>query len=151
DPDRLIGADTQVCPYAELISMGQCEGHNMSISRRRFCEWLAISGGAMANAAPYIETPVDHSVAPAEAMIELPAAPTGSHIGNLYPFVRQQADQSPLELSFLRPEFTNLTRWQPRARAKVFEFLLYAPPRVAPQPQLIKRTDKGDYIEEYLS
>jgi len=123
----------------------------MSISRRQFCEWLAVGGGALANAPLRVETLGDHSVAPAEAMIELPAAPMGSHIGNLYPFVQRQADQSPLELSFLRPEFTNLTRWRPRARAKVFEFMLYAPPRVAPQPQLIKRTDKGDYIEEYLS
>ena len=123
----------------------------MSISRRQFCEWLAVGGGALANAAPHTDTPGDHPVEPAEAIIEPPAVPTGSHIGNLYPFVQQQADQSPLELSFLRPEFTNLKDWQPRARAKVFEFMLYAPPRVAPQPQLIKRTDKGDYIEEYLS
>src|SRR5262249_35844396 len=123
----------------------------MSISRRRFCEWLAVSGGALANATRHVETPGDHSVAPVEAMIEPLAAPTGSHIGNLYPFVQQQADQSPLELSFLRPEFTNLKRWQPRARAKVFEFLLYAPPRVAPQPQLITRTDKRDDIDDYLS
>jgi len=123
----------------------------MSISRRKFCEWLAIGGGALANAAPHIETLGDQSVALAEAMIEPLAAPTGSHIGNLYPFAQRQADQSPLELSFLRPEFSNLKRWQPRARAKVFELLLYAPPRVTPQPQLIKRTDKGDYFEEYLS
>lgn len=123
----------------------------MSMSRREFCEWLAVGGGALANAAPHIEIQDGHFVAPAEAMIETSTAPTGSHIGNFYPFVQRLADQSPLELSFLRPEFTDLKRWQARARAKVFEFLLYAPPRVAPQPQLIKRTDKGDYVEEYLS
>ncbi|MDX2032193.1 MAG: alpha/beta hydrolase family protein [Blastocatellia bacterium] len=118
----------------------------MSVSRREFCEWLAIGAGNLPIAA-------DSAMAreiPGSAPLQ-PVAATGSHIGNLYPFVQQLADQSPLELSFLRPEFTNLRRWQTRARAKVFEFLLYAPPPVAPQPQLIRRTDKGDYIEEYLT
>lgn len=78
-------------------------------------------------------------------------AATGSHLGNLYPFVQKQADRSPLEMSFLRAEFTNLKRWQRRARAKVFEHLFYAPPPVAPQANLIRRTDKGAYIEEYLT
>jgi len=73
------------------------------------------------------------------------------HLGNLYPFVQAQADRSTFELSFLRPEFKNLRQWQKPARARVFDHLFYAPPRVAPQPQLIRRTDKGDYIEEYLT
>ena len=75
--------------------------------------------------------------------------PTGSHLGNLYPFVQGQANHSKFELSFLRPEFTNIRRWQPGARARVLEHLFYAPPRVDPQPQVIRRTDKGDYVEEY--
>lgn len=79
-----------------------------------------------------------------------PAA-TGSHIGNLYPFVQRQADRAPVELSFLRREFRNLSQWQKRARAKVFEHMFYAPPPVDPQPDLIRRTDRGDHIEEYLT
>jgi dienelactone hydrolase len=79
------------------------------------------------------------------------AAKTGSHIGSLYPFVQKQADQSPVELSFLRPEFRDLKQWQKRARAKVFEHMFYAPPPVEPQPQVIRRTDRGGYIEEYLT
>ena len=39
-------------------------------------------------------------------------APAASHIGSLYPFVQRQADHSPLELSFLRPEFSDLAAWQ---------------------------------------
>src|SRR5262249_32281147 len=127
----------------------------MSISGRQFCEWLAASAsvgsGALSSSPLRAETLGDHLNAPAAEIIKPLAAPTGPHIGSLYPFVQRPADQSPLELSFLRPEFTDLKRWQPRARAEGFEFLLYAPPRVAPQPQLIKRTDKGDYIEEYLT
>jgi dienelactone hydrolase len=111
----------------------------------------SMGSGALSNAPLRAESLSDHSNVIAEGMAEQSAAATGSQIGNLYPFVQRQADQSPLELSFLRPEFTDLKRWQPRARAKVFEFLLYSPPRIAPQPQLIKRTDKGDYTEEYLT
>lgn len=79
------------------------------------------------------------------------AAPTSSHIGNLYPFVQGQADRSTFELSFLRPDFRNLQEWQPVARRRIFDHLFYAPPPVAPQPQLIRRSDKGRYIEEYLT
>ncbi len=97
------------------------------------------------------------STAPADAHgaakgLQSPApAGTGSHLGSLYPFVQGQADRSPLELSFLRPEFKNLQQWQPDARARVFEHLFYAPPRTAPQPLLVRRMDKGDYVEEYLT
>jgi dienelactone hydrolase len=78
-------------------------------------------------------------------------APAPSHIGNLYPFVQKQADRSPVKLSFLRPEFRDLQAWQKRARAKVFEHMFYAPPPVDPQPQVIRRTDRGSHIEEYLT
>ncbi len=33
----------------------------------------------------------------------------------------------------------------------MFEHLFYEPAAVSPQPQVIRRTDKGDYIEEYLT
>ena len=74
-----------------------------------------------------------------------------SHIGNLYPFVQKQADSSPVALSFLRPEFRSLKEWQPRARARIFERLLYSPAPVKPDPQIIRRTERPDYVEEYLT
>ena len=76
---------------------------------------------------------------------------TGSHIGNLYPFVQKQADRATMELSFLRSEFRDLKPWQKLARAKVFEHMFYAPPPVAPDPKLIRRVDRGDYFEESLT
>jgi dienelactone hydrolase len=78
-------------------------------------------------------------------------AETESHIGSLYSFVQRQADRSPLELSFLRPEFKNLDAWQKRARSRVLEQLFYTPAPVAPQPELIRRTDRGDHVQEYLT
>jgi dienelactone hydrolase len=94
---------------------------------------------------------VETSAKAATRLIAPPQAASGSHIGNLYPFAQKQADRSTLELSFLRPEFRDLTKWQKLARAKVFEHLFYEPAAVSPQPQVIRRTDKGDYIEEYLT
>jgi dienelactone hydrolase len=109
----------------------------MSLSRRQLCGWLA--GSALTAG---VET---------SAKAAPPQAASGSHIGNLYPFAQKQADRSTLELSFLRPEFRDLTKWQKLARAKVFEHLFYEPAAVSPQPQVIRRADKGDYIEEYLT
>ena len=105
------------------------------MTRREFGEWMMASG-------VLASTPLT-AQAPAEA--------TGSHIGNLYPFVQKQADRSKLELSFLRPEFRDLKQWKSRARARVFEQMFYSPPPVGPAPRQIRRTDRGDYIEEYLN
>jgi len=113
----------------------------MAISRRRFCERVIAAGGLAASAN-------GGSAARGQAT---PAASASPHIGNLYPFVQRQADRSQFELSFLRPEFTALRPWQQRARAKVFEPLFYAPPPVSPQPRLLGRTDRGGYVEEYLT
>src|SRR6185436_10405518 len=76
---------------------------------------------------------------------------TGSDIGSLYPFVQQQADRSPLELSFLQDKFADLASWQTTARTTVLQHLFYAPPPAAPAAQIIRREDRGDYIQEYLT
>jgi dienelactone hydrolase len=116
----------------------------MTVTRRRFCEGLLASAGVL----PAGERLIDHGPAlPAQGSPVV----SSSHVGNLYPFIQAQAARSKFELSFLRPEFRNLRRWQPIARAKVSELLFYAPPQVSPEPELIRRTDKGDYIEEYLT
>ena len=115
----------------------------MSVSRRQFCEWLGGSGFAAA-AVPAFPGSPSRSQSPA-------APPTGSHLGNLYPFVQTQADRSPFELSFLHPRFRTLGAWQKTARAKVLEHLFYAPPPVAPQAEVIRREDRGDYIQETLT
>ena len=109
----------------------------MTISRRDFAQLLT-------------------AALPFGAALDLPQRPaalpdSAAHVGSLYPFIQKQADRSPLELSFLRPEFKSLERWQLRARARVFDHLFYAPPPVAPDPQVLTRVDKGDHIVEYLT
>jgi dienelactone hydrolase len=113
----------------------------MAISRRTFCAGLIAGAGLRAMPAA-----VEGHLPPQTGVTA-----TGSPLGNLYPFVQAQADKSPLELSFLRPEFKDLRRWQTRARSRIFDHLFYAPPRVAPQAQVLRRRDMGDYVEEYLT
>ena len=113
------------------------------LSRRSFCRSLGASG--LLSSSSYALNDV-------AALRQTPAPQQDSpHIGNLYPFVQQQADRSRLELSFLRPEHRNLTSWQKIARARVLEQVFYAPPAVPPTPEIIRRTERDDYIEEYLT
>ena len=113
------------------------------LTRRRFCQSLG-AVGLLSNSSLKIDGDA--------AVLQPPAAAQDSpHIGNLFPFVQQQADRSPLELSFLKPEFRNLASWQKTARARVLEHLFYAPPPVAPAAEVVRRTDRGDYVEEYLT
>jgi dienelactone hydrolase len=116
----------------------------VSVSRRQFCEWLGGSG-LLARSLPSIRAglpPFQEPSTPAQ---------TGSHIGTLYPFVQKQADRSRFELSFLHDKFRVLEPWQKTARAKVLEHLFYSPPSIAPMPEVVRREDRGDYVQEYLT
>jgi len=112
------------------------------LTRRRFCRSLG-AGGVLAHAS--FGLPVASWRQDAKTAEEAP------HIGNLYPFVQKQADRSALELSFLHPRFRGLGAWQKTARGRVLEQLSYSPPPVPPNPEIVRRTDRGDYIEEYLT
>jgi dienelactone hydrolase len=118
----------------------------MSLTRRRFCQWLGGSGIVAGASSPFAGVDLAAFDDGAAAVAE-----TDSHIGNLYSFVQQQADRSRLELSFLHSEFRDLRRWQARARATVLDHLFYAPPRVPPKPEVLRREDRGDYFRESLS
>src|SRR3954462_10778496 len=120
-------------------------GERVSLSRREFCQWMGASG--------FVGEGVSRSASgvPLTPQASAPAAAPGSDIGSLYPFVQQQADRSTLELSFLRPEFSDLPAWQTRARTTVLARLFYAPPAIAPAAQVIKREERGDYVQEYLT
>jgi dienelactone hydrolase len=115
----------------------------VALSRRRFCQWIGSTGVLAGAAVPSDADILEQSAASGPE--------TASHVGSLYSFIQTQADRSPLELSFLRPEFRDLEAWQKQARATVLGHLFYAPPPVPAAPEVIRRTDRGDYIEEYLT
>jgi dienelactone hydrolase len=114
----------------------------MAVSRREFCEWLGASGLAASLPSASVDAALFQGGS---------AAPAASHIGSLYPFVQKQADRSRFELSFLQKQFRSLAPWQKIARAKVLEHLFYAPPPVAPMPEIVRREDRGDYVQECLT
>src|SRR4051794_27136729 len=83
----------------------------------------------------------------------VPAFPQSekSHLGTLYPPVQAIADASPLELSFLRPEFKDLRKWQRIARDKLLDLLHFRPVRVSPDVQIISRREREGFVEEQLT
>jgi len=74
-----------------------------------------------------------------------------SQLGGLYPGIQSIADASPLELSFLRPEFRDLPAWQKTARERIFSLLLHTPKPVAADAQLISRKQRDGYTEEQIT
>lgn len=110
-----------------------------SLTRRRFCQSL---GGS---------TLLSRASVDLAALAQSPPVADSPHIGNLYPFVQKQADRSRLELSFLQSRYQNLAAWQKLARARVLERLCYSPPVTPPAVEIIRRTEREDYIEEYLT
>jgi dienelactone hydrolase len=121
----------------------------VSVSRRDFCQWLGGSGLMAGASFPLSATDLEPLTVPQQGVAA--TAATGSHLGNLYPFIQQQADRSRFELSFLHADAPDLKTWQERARAKVIDHLFYAPPRVAPQPEVIRRLDRGDHVQEDIT
>ncbi|HEY7501031.1 MAG TPA: alpha/beta hydrolase family protein [Vicinamibacterales bacterium] len=112
------------------------------VSRREFCEWLGATS-VLAGTRP--------SVGRAQAQPGSTAPATSSHIGSLYSFVQKQADRSTFEQSYLHDKFRNLDGWQKSARARVLQHLFYEPLPIAPAADVIRREDRSDYVEEYLT
>jgi len=84
----------------------------------------------------------------ADGRLAGPEAATGAHVGSLFPFIQGQAVQGEFPLSFLNRRFRSWRRWRQVARARLLELLHYAPPKVAPRPETVERTDCGDYVRE---
>ncbi len=110
-----------------------------SLTRRRFCQ--SLGGSPLLSRAS-----VDLAT-----LTQSPPATDGAHIGNLYSFVQKQADSSRLELSFLQARYQDLAAWQKVARARVLERLCYSPPVTPPAVEIVRRTEREDHIEEYLT
>ncbi|MFO0867797.1 MAG: alpha/beta hydrolase family protein [Pirellulales bacterium] len=88
--------------------------------------------------------------APPPPVLPLPPA-AASQLGSLYPFVRSQAAQLTFPLSYLHDRFTDLAAWKAEARGRLLELLQYAPARCAPQPQVVRRSERNGYVQEELS
>jgi dienelactone hydrolase len=91
----------------------------------------------------------------AASLVAAPAAfaqvTSGPHFGSLHSQIQSLADASPIELSYLRPEFRDLGAWQRPARAKLFDLLQYVPKQVAAEAQVHSRVQRDGFTEERLT
>jgi dienelactone hydrolase len=72
-------------------------------------------------------------------------------LGNLHAFVVSISDQNQPALSFLNPQYTDVSAWQTRARQEAMALLRYTPPAVPLDPQTHEVVDKGDYTREKVT
>jgi dienelactone hydrolase len=79
------------------------------------------------------------------ASVELPA---DSDSGSLYSQIETLADQCRYPMSFLEGSYPDVGSYQASARKKVLELFHYAPPPVSPDPEVVKRWEYSDFIQE---
>lgn len=106
-------------------------------TRREFVQSIAASAGL-----PLLAAGTVAAQPPAAA----PA--TASDVGSLFPFIQAQAVTRDFPLSFLRDAFNDLTAWKRQARGKLLELLHYAPAPCEPRPEVVERSDRGEYVRE---
>lgn len=123
--------------------------------RRDFLAWTGAAigvgastllDGATARAADKAEPPP----AAAPPTMNPPPPKIGSHLGNLYPLIKQLQAGPDYSLSFLRDEFTDVAAWKAKALARVKELLYYAPEPCEHRAEVVARLDRGDYIQETI-
>ena len=109
-------------------------------SRRNFL----LKTGALTSAAAFLNT------TGAEAPPPSTVKPTRSDVGSLFPIIQNQAIKGEFPLSFLNKDFHSLKSWKKKARAKLLELLHYSPERCDPNPEIVERVDKGDFVREKI-
>lgn len=122
--------------------------HPPTQTRRLFLQSLAASAGIPAVLAlQQVDRPGDQTLLTTRAPIDPAGTWPNSDVGSLFPFIQSQANTAPA-LSYLNPEFQELTSWKAAGRAKLRELLHYAPPPCDPRPELVERSDEGSYYRE---
>ena len=109
-------------------------------TRRAFLRQAAVGLGAIGVS--------EASALPEQRGTAMP--PTESHLGSLYPFIQSQTVKGEFPLSFLRDEFRDLNAWKKKGRGKLLELLHYAPPKCPFRPEVVEKTDRGDYVQEKI-
>jgi dienelactone hydrolase len=70
--------------------------------------------------------------------------------GTIYSEIQKLADQCRYPLSFLEQANASVEEYRRTAREKVLELFHYAPPAVAPPPEVVGRWEHSDYIQEKI-
>lgn len=112
------------------------------LSRRHF-----LQTGTAATAGVIAGVEICSANMPADPSREL--QPGGANLGSLFADVEQIASNQ-YSYSFLGDRFKTLAEFKTAAREKVLELLLYRPDRVDPRPEVVERSDQGDFIREKI-
>ncbi|MCX5770106.1 MAG: dienelactone hydrolase family protein [Candidatus Hydrogenedentes bacterium] len=75
---------------------------------------------------------------------------TKSHVGNLYPFLQEYADQQTHKLSYLSGDWKDLDAWRKAGREKMWELLAYEPQEASPEAELIGEVKKEGYTRYHV-
>lgn len=75
-------------------------------------------------------------------------APTSADLGSLFADMEKLTANHQYAYSFLGDRFKTLDDFKTTARDKLLELLLYRPEKVDPNPEVIERSDQGDYVRE---
>ena len=115
------------------------------LSRRRFLEraggmtGMALAGAEIATSGGF------------RAAGEIPSRrriQQGTPLGSLYPFLHDLQQESQFKLSFLQNEFKELDSWKRTVREKLWQMIPEKPDPCDFKPEVVERTDQGDYIRE---
>jgi len=85
---------------------------------------------------------------PADPPRDLP--PTGADLGTLFPDVEKLAAANRYAFTFPGGSLKSYEEYRAAARAKVLELLVYRPEPVDLRPDVIDRTDCGEYVREKI-
>jgi len=125
----------------------------LSLNRRDLLRALGVTGTVAASGRRVLTAMAAEPTAQAPDEIQADQAKKwkGSALGSLYPFIKQQQQETRQRLAYLNCRPKDLEAWKAEARAKVFDLLSYRPEPCDPQAQILERVDKGDYIRERLT
>ncbi len=124
-----------------------------STDRRTFLEaaGLGVVAGLMTTGTAAAQDDEAQRVHPGiEKDIPVDFKPNGADLGSLYGDVMRLAAGRDFEYSFLGDRFDSLDEFKKQSREKVLDALMFRPPPVDPNPEVIERVDLGDIIREKI-
>ncbi len=74
----------------------------------------------------------------------------GADIGTIYAEIETLANRSDYPLSFLNREYESPAEYRKTVQNKVLELLHYDPPPVDPNPEIIERIERKEYVQEKI-
>lgn len=112
------------------------------ITRREFVQASGVAVAGLGFALP------SEAAMPADMPREL--KPRGADLGSLFAEIERLTKNREYTYSFLGNRFQSLEEFKTTSREKLMELMQYRPAKVEPQPEVIERSDQGDFVREKI-